>query len=168
MALLRAINVGGTQKLPMTELKAMCIDLGFQKVETYIASGNVVFDSSPDRQACKAMLEQRLAEYFGKPAGVILRTCPELESVLNANPFGDIAPSKVVVLFLDTEALPEMLQAVRHQQDERLHLGKQEILIAYPNGIGRSRLVIDAAKTGTARNINTVQKLAQLAKMTPN
>jgi len=165
VALLRAINVGGTQKLPMAELKAMCVGLGFQQVETYIASGNVIFDGPADRQACKALLEQRLGQYFGNPAGVILRTGPELQSVLSDNPFGDIAPSKVAVLFLETDANPEMLKAVRHQQDEKLHLGKQEILIAYPNGMGQSRLVVEAAKTGTARNINTVQALAQKAKI---
>lgn len=149
----------------MAELKAMCAGLGFQKVETYIASGNVIFDGPDDRQACKALLEQRFAQYFGKPAGIILRTGPELDAVLKDNPFGDIAPSKVAVLFLDRDAQPEMLKAVRHQQDEKLHLGKQEILIAYPNGMGQSRLVIEAAKTGTARNINTVQALAQKAKV---
>jgi uncharacterized protein (DUF1697 family) len=74
VALLRAVNVAGTSKLPMSELKAMCIDAGFVRVETYIASGNVVLDSKAKPPAVKAALERRLLVYFGKPAGVVVRT----------------------------------------------------------------------------------------------
>ena len=78
VALLRAVNVGGTGKLPMGELKAMCLDAGFISVETYIASGNVVLDSKAKPQAVKAELEARLLAYFGKPARVVVRTAEEM------------------------------------------------------------------------------------------
>ncbi len=148
----------------MADLKAMCGEIGFQNVETYIASGNVVFNSAADIQTCKAKLEQRLALYFGKPVGVLLRTAQDLDAVLAANPFGDVPPNKVQVLFLESMTHPDMLRAVRNQTDEKLHLANREIIIAYPKGMGQSRLVIDAAKTGTGRNINTVQALAAMAK----
>ena len=70
VALLRAVNVGGTGKLPMTELTAMCLDAGFADVQTYIASGNVVFSSKLGAAKVKAALEQRLHAYAGKPVGV--------------------------------------------------------------------------------------------------
>src|SRR5882757_1229406 len=74
VALLRAVNVGGTGKLPMGELKAMCEELGFGAVRTYIASGNVVFTSRVSESAIKSALEKRLATYAGKPVGVMERS----------------------------------------------------------------------------------------------
>ena len=74
VALLRAVNVGGTGKLPMTELKAMCEELGFGAVRTYIASGNVVFTSRKSESAIKAALEKRLHTYAGAPIGVLVRS----------------------------------------------------------------------------------------------
>jgi uncharacterized protein (DUF1697 family) len=162
---LRAVNVGGTQRLSMAELKAMCAEIGFQNIETYIASGNVVFSSSLDIQTCQAQMEQRIALHFGKPVGVLLRTAQDLDTVIGANPFADVAPNKVQVLFLDSLAHPDMLRMIRNQKDEILHLGQREVLIAYPNGMGQSRLVIEAAKSGTMRNMNTVQTLAEMARI---
>ena len=69
VALLRAVNVGGTGKLPMADLKAICSDAGFTQVETYIASGNVVFESKMTPSKVKSELEKRLHEYSGKPVG---------------------------------------------------------------------------------------------------
>ena len=73
IALLRAVNVGGTGKLPMTELKAMCETAGFKSVRTYIASGNVVFASTKSESQVKVALEAALAKYAGKPVGVMVR-----------------------------------------------------------------------------------------------
>jgi uncharacterized protein (DUF1697 family) len=87
VALLRAINVGGTGKLPMTDLKAMCEDAGFAHVQTYIASGNVVFESNASPAKVKSELEKRLHAYAGKPMGVVLRTASEMVAVAEANPF---------------------------------------------------------------------------------
>ena len=74
VALLRAVNVGGTGKLPMSELEAMCETAGFEKVKTYIASGNVVFTSGMSEAEVKAALEKALPAYAGKPVGVMVRT----------------------------------------------------------------------------------------------
>jgi uncharacterized protein (DUF1697 family) len=74
VALLRAVNVGGTGKLPMAELKAMCTRCGFSKVQTYIASGNAVFEAEEPAAKIKAALEKRLAAYAGKPVGVTPRS----------------------------------------------------------------------------------------------
>ena len=82
VALLRAVNVGGTGKLPMAELRAMCESAGFSSVKTYIASGNVVFRSKLPAAKVKALLEEALLKYAGKPVGVLLRTAAELKSVM--------------------------------------------------------------------------------------
>ena len=94
VALLRAVNVGGTGKLPMNELKTMCEELGFSAVRTYIASGNVVFNSRKSEAAVKAALEKRLADYAGKPVGVVVRTAAEMAAVAPAMA-GEAAPLKL-------------------------------------------------------------------------
>ena len=75
IALLRAVNVGGTGKLPMRDLKDICGELGFGRVRTYVASGNVVFTSRKSEGAIKTALEARLEAYAGKPLGVAVRIC---------------------------------------------------------------------------------------------
>lgn len=163
VALLRAVNVGGTGKLPMAELKAFCEELGFAKVRTYIASGNVVFESIKSETAIKAALEARLAQYAGKPVGVLVRTAAEMAEVARRNPYPEAPGNRVVALFLDVAPAADALQNLRHQKDERLALGTREIYVHYGEGMADSKLVIPAARTGTARNLNTVAKLAALA-----
>lgn len=163
IALLRAVNVGGTGKLPMAELKAMCAAEGFTKVQTYIASGNVVFASPHSPAKVKAALEARLLAYAGKPVGVIVRTAAEMAAVLKANPFPE-APSNWTVAFFLDETPPEgALDDLRGRQDEAVSLGEREIYVAYGSGMGRSKLTIPAARQGTARNMNTIAKLVELA-----
>lgn len=163
VALLRAVNVGGTGKLPMTELTAMCAAAGFTQVKTYIASGNVVFHSALDEAAVKASLEAKLHAYAGKPVGVMIRTAAEMAEVLAANPFADEPPNRTVAIFLDAPP-PEMLHlTITHQRDERVEAGLREIYVTYPGGMADSKLRIKEADGGTARNMNTVAKLAAMA-----
>jgi uncharacterized protein (DUF1697 family) len=163
VALLRAINVGGTGKLPMSDLKAICEELGFAAVRTYIASGNVVFTSSKSEAAVKALLEKRLAAYAGKPVGVLLRSAAEMAQVLADNPFPEMAPNRTMALFLDRAPPADTLASLRGQKDEDVRLGRREIYVHYGEGMAKSKLVIPAAKTGTARNMNTVAELARMA-----
>ena len=163
IALLRAVNVGGTGKLPMTELKAMCEASGFTDVKTYIASGNVVFRAAVDAGKAKAALEARLTDYAGKPVGVIIRTPTEMAAVLAANPFPDAPGNRTVAIFLETAPPAGSLDDVKHRKSEILALGTREIYVCYGDGMADSRLVIPAAKAGTARNMNTVARLAGMA-----
>ena len=163
IALLRAVNVGGTGKLPMSELKAMCEALGFASVKTYIASGNVVFTSRKSESAVKKALEAELERYAGKPVGVMVRTAAEMQAVLAENPFPKMAPNRTVAVFLDSAPPADTLKIVKGQKDEEIKLGRREIYIHYGNGMGQSKLVVPAAKTGTARNMNTVATLAKMA-----
>jgi uncharacterized protein (DUF1697 family) len=164
IALLRAVNVGGTGKLPMADLKAMCIDLGFTSVQTYIASGNVVFQSALSVVKVQSALEAKLQAYAAKPVGVHIRTNAQMQAVRDANPFPSAAPNRVMAIFLDTSADKAMLTAVTGQKDEQIALGLNELYVHYGEGMAQSKLKIPTAKTGTARNMNTVGKLAEMAE----
>jgi uncharacterized protein (DUF1697 family) len=163
VAFLRAVNVGGTGKLPMTELRAMAEAIGFANVRTYIASGNLVFASALSEAKAKTALERRLAQYAGKPVGVLVRTGGELAAVLRANPFTTAAASRTVAIFLDAPPPADTLAHVSGIGTEEISLGKREIYVHYPNGMARSKLRIPAAKAGTARNMNTIATLAEWA-----
>lgn len=163
VALLRAVNVGGTGTLPMSGLKALCEDEGFEQVRTYIASGNVVFTAKISEAKVKAALEARLAAYAGKPVGVAVRTAEAIAAVLEGNPFEGRPASKTVAIFLDGKPARDALKAVTGRHDEELHAGAHEIYVHYPSGMGRSKLKIPAARAGTARNMNTIAALAKLA-----
>src|ERR1700733_1913350 len=122
IGLLRAVNVGGTGKFPMSHLKELCEELGFGAVRTYIASGNVVFASRKSETAIKAALEKRLAAYAGKPVGVLIRTTAEMAKVAADNPFPKLAPNRTMALFLDRAPLADVLAGVRGQRDEKISL----------------------------------------------
>lgn len=163
VALLRAVNVGGTGKLPMAELKAMCEEAGFLAVQTYIASGNVVFTSKLAPPVVKKKLEHHLHAYAGKPVGVLIRTAAEMATVLADNPFAKAPGNRVVAIFLNEPPPDDVASTAKHQQHERIAGGRREIYVHYDEGMADSRLLIPAAKAGTARNMNTVAKLADMA-----
>jgi len=163
VALLRAVNVGGTGKLPMTELVSMCEAAGFGNVRTYIASGNVVFTSRLQEAAVKRAIEAQLAKYAGRPVTVRVRTAAEIAAVLEANPFTDEAPNRTVAIFLDGKPPKDAIERATNVRNERLALGVREIYVAYGDGMADSKLKIPAATVGTARNMNTVAKLAAMA-----
>jgi uncharacterized protein (DUF1697 family) len=164
IALLRAVNVGGTGKLPMADLKRMAEEAGFTGVRTYIASGNLLFDSNAAEAEVKAALEARLEVYAGKPVGVLVRTADEMAAVAAANPFPEAAPNRVVAIFLDDAPPTDALDRVTGRQEEALRFGRRELYVHYGEGMAASKLRIPAARDGTARNMNTVAKLAQLAR----
>ena len=164
VALLRAVNVGGTGKLPMTELTSMCEKAGFENVKTYIASGNVVFTSAKSEKAVKAALEKALADFAGKEVPVMVRTAAEMAAVAKANPFADAPGNRVLAILLDAAPPKDALDHARHVDGEEMALGKREIYVRYTDhGMGQSKLVIPAGKRGTGRNMNTIAKLAAMA-----
>jgi uncharacterized protein (DUF1697 family) len=168
IALLRAVNVGGTGKLPMTELKAMCVAAGFSDVRTYIASGNVVFQSGAPAAKVTAALEQALHAYAGKPVKVFVRSAAEMARVLAANPFPDAAPNRTVTVFLDHAPAADTASRLSGQNGEQVELGRHEIYIHYGDGMGQSKLKVPGADAGTARNMNTVAKLLAMAAGSAN
>lgn len=163
VALLRAVNVGGTGKLPMAELREMCERIGFINVRTYIASGNVVFASALSASEVQAAFEDALAAHVGKPVGVVVLTPEEMATALAENPFADRAPNHTMAIFLDGAPSATALDRVTGRENEDLALGQRVIYVHYGEGMGDSKLKIPAAAKGTARNMNTVVALVRLS-----
>jgi uncharacterized protein (DUF1697 family) len=166
VALLRGMNLVGKSTLKMADLKDIACKLGLDDVRTYIASGNLLFTSADPEEELRRLLEKELGAHMSKEVRVMLRTVDEMEAVVRANPFRDERPNNVQAFFLNVPPPADMLATVRNRaDDERIAAGDREVYVAYgERGIGRSRLRIPAAEAGTARNMNTVARLAQLAR----
>ena len=166
VALLRGVNLLGVSTLRMTDLKSIAEELGLDCIRTYIASGNLLFQSSGSEEELRLMLQERLLRHMGRDIRVMLRTAEELEAVVQSNPFRDQKGNLVQAFFLNETPPADLLESVRNQaDDERIAVGPREVFVAYgERGIGKSRLRIPAAECGTARNMNTVVKLAELAR----
>ena len=162
VALLRAVNVGGTGALAMVDLRRLCAQAGFVRPETYIASGNAVFEADLAEAEVRIRLERALTRQQGAPVAVLVRSVAEMASALAANPFGDLPGNFAYALFLPSPPAAADLAEAKGRSDERLALGAREIYLGYPTGMGRSKLTLPASKAGTARNMNTVAKLAQI------
>jgi uncharacterized protein (DUF1697 family) len=174
VALIRGINVGGRNTVPMAELREMLGEQGLEDVVTYIQSGNVVFRSS-DRSVTKlaARIEDGIGETFGCKVRVILRTPTELERIAAGNPFlrRKADPAKLHVVFLDAKPAARAvadLDPGRSPPDE-FEVRGSEIYVQLPNGAGRSKLTIDYFERrlgvkATHRNWRTLLKLVELMK----
>jgi uncharacterized protein (DUF1697 family) len=164
VALLRAVNVGGTGALSMAELQSVCAKAGLDNVRTYIQSGNVVFQSQMPEQVLVAKLEQAISGRMGRPVTVLIRTASELRATLDANPFPRAKPAQVGVMFLPEPVACGLLTGLVIPGREELRLIGREIFIHYPDGMGRSKLKLPPqVANGTTRNLNTVSRLAAMA-----
>lgn len=162
VALIRAVNVSGTGKLPKEDLKAMGEACGFDNTRTFINSGNLLFTSDLGEDAVQQRMEERLADYFGKPTAVFVRSASEMAEAAAKSPFADDKPSRVMAHFIDDVPAQEMIDDARDVAGERMALGSRLIYVSYGEGIGSSKLKLPAVKQGTARNMNSVAKIAEL------
>jgi uncharacterized protein (DUF1697 family) len=169
IALLRGVNVGGHAPVPMARLRELCAALGWTGVETYIQSGNVVFEASGKAAALEAALEKALAEAFGFAPAVIVRSAAQLKAMAAANPFPEASetePNRILVGL--GKARPkagaaEVIQA-KAAAGETVAEAGGALWFHYPNGAGTSKLtpkLIDRAAGSpvTARNWRTVTTL---------
>jgi uncharacterized protein (DUF1697 family) len=168
--LLRAVNVGGA-KLPMADLKAIAADLGATDVATYIASGNLVADVPGDPDAFDRALERAVEQRFGYFREVISRTRDELVAALDAHPFEVIEPRYSYVSFMLAAPTKEAIEAAADVPtgEDRWQVIGRELHLRYADGAGRAQLKeAQLARAlgripATARNLNTVRKLIELA-----
>jgi uncharacterized protein (DUF1697 family) len=167
VALLRAVNVGGTGALPMAELRAMGEACGFANVRTFIASGNLLLDSDESEATIKAALEAKLATRAGRPVEVFVRTGAELAAIVAANPFPDAHRSRHLVYFYDVPPPVDLITQCRDANGERIALATRELHVDYGDGIRFTKLKIPGKLDHTGRSINTVQKLAALLQGAP-
>jgi uncharacterized protein (DUF1697 family) len=164
VALLRGVNLMGSTTLRMADLKAIAEELGLQSPRTFIASGNLLFTSRKGERAIKSALQAALTTRMSRDVGVMVRTAEEMARVASNNPFADGPGNKVVAIFLDEAPPKDALENAKNVAGERMALGTREIYVHYPNGQGQSKLRIPAAATGTARNMNSVRKMAAMAE----
>ena len=161
-ALIRAVNVTGTGKLPKEDLKAMGEACRFEHCRAFINSGNLLFTSDLGEAEAKRRMEQRVADYFGKPVPVYLRSAAEMAEIARCNPFADDKPSWVFAYFIDEEPCQAMIDEARDVAGERLALGPRTVYVSYGAGIGKTKLKLPLSKRGTARNMNSVARMAEL------
>jgi uncharacterized protein (DUF1697 family) len=160
IALPRAINLGSRKAVPMAGLRAMLEDLGFTDVRSLLNSGNLVFKSKPTGPKLEALLEDAARRDLGLDTEFMVRTSQELKRIVSGNPFKKEAkadPGHLMVHFCK-EAVPKTLKVSGRGREDYRVKGKN-IYVAYPDGIGRSKFKM--AVTSTARNWNTVLKLAK-------
>lgn len=172
VALLRAVNVGGRGKVAMADLRALLADLGFEAPRSLLQSGNLVFRSRPTGSALEALLEKEAEAGLGLATDFLVRTADEWAAIVAANPFAAMArddPSHLVVMPLKSPPDAGGLAALRAwiPGREKVEAVGRELYIAYPDGIGTSKLTIAVIERrlktrGTARNWNTATKLAAL------
>ena len=173
VALLRGINIGGKNKLPMADLAAIFREAGCDGVRTYIQSGNVVFRADPAlAEEIPSLIGESILDRFGYRTPVIARSARELGEIVQANPFADTGTeaNRLLVFFLadlPDRVRVETLDPDRSPGDEFV-VRRREIFLHYPNGVARSKLTnsyFDStlATTSTGRNWRTVTKLLELA-----
>lgn len=172
VALLRGINVGGKNKLPMADLSAMFRETGCDDVRTYIQSGNVVFRASTELAGdIPSLISASIIDQFGYSVPVVTRTASEFEEIVQANPFAGIGAeaNKLHVMFLadlPDRARVDALDPNRSPGDEFAVLGR-EVFLHCPNGVARSKLTnayfdSSLSTTSTSRNWRTVGKLLEM------
>ena len=173
VALLRGINVGGSNKVPMADLRALFDALGYPDAQTYIQSGNVVFSARAGESALVTAIEGAIEEAFSLRVPVVIRSRAQLAAVASASPFDGAAPTAVHVAFLSgfpTVASVAALDPDRSPPDT-FAVVDREVYLHYPNGSGRSKLTLDYLERvlgvrATARNWNTVTKLLAMTGLT--
>lgn len=165
VALLRAVNVGGTGLLPMSELAALCTGLGFQDVRTYIQSGNVVFRTPLAAERAGEALAKKLAVHMRRPCDVMVRDADALRALLAANPFPGAEPARVIVLFYAQPVRKALVDGLTGPDGEVVVAAGREVYVHYVNGQGRSKLKLPKdLGVFTGRNVNTVAKLLAMAE----
>ena len=162
VAMVRGVMPVGKGILPAARLKEMGEANGFGKVRTFIATGNLLFVDDRSEGTVLRLLEQQVADHFGRPTPVFVRTAAELAEAAAANPFSDDKPSRVMAHFIAEPPAKAMIDDARDVAGERIALGPRLLYVSYGDGIGKTRLKLPAVKLGTARNMNSVAKMAAL------
>jgi uncharacterized protein (DUF1697 family) len=175
IALLRAVNLGPHNRVPMAALRELANDLGLTNARTLLNSGNIVFEGGRRSPAAVAqLLEAETARRLGVRTDFMVRRAAEWQALIEANPFPDVAkrePNRLLVICLkaapDARTARAFEQAVRAGR-EQVRIAGAQAYIVYPDGVGRSTLTMTAIEKalgtrGTGRNWRTVLKLAALA-----
>jgi uncharacterized protein (DUF1697 family) len=173
-ALLRGINVGGSRRVPMADLRTLMAGLGYDDVRTYLQSGQATFATDHgDEESLAAGLHGAIEERFGFPVDVIVRDHAYLRAIADACPFpaAELEAKQLHVTYfsapVDEERFAEIDRAA--YLPEEFRLGDRALYLYAPNGLGRSKLAEHLSKPrlnkgviATSRNWNTVLKLVEM------
>lgn len=167
IVLLRGINVSGKNKLPMVDLRKMLSVLGYQNVQTYIQSGNIILDSAKEKSLIAQEIKDRIEDKFGYDVPVIIRTIEDLQKTIQENPYPLENEKVVAAIFLSDVATKTDIEIHKAAEDQ-FTIVKDVVYIYCPNGFGRSKLTINVFEKklnvfGTSRNWRTTKKLVELA-----
>jgi uncharacterized protein (DUF1697 family) len=171
--LLRGINLGSRNRIAMPALREAFADAGFEDVQTYLQSGNVVLSSGAAPKTVARKCETVISDRFALEIAVVVRTRAELAAIVRRNPLGDVAndPKRYQVSFLDRKPAAEVVRKLEALAagGERLVASGRELYAWHPKGVARSKLWAALAGRGlgvtaTARNWTTVTKLLELAE----
>src|SRR5260370_22535032 len=152
ISMLRGINVGGHHMIKMDALRTLYESLGLRNPQTYVQSGNVIFKTGErDLIALGERIENAIERKFSFRPDVVMRTLSELREAIAGNPFaarGRIEPNKLLVTFLTSELAKEARNKLLkiETEPEEMHVGKREVYIYYPNGMGRPKVSWAAAE----------------------
>jgi uncharacterized protein (DUF1697 family) len=175
ISMLRGINVGGHKRIKMDQLRRSFEALGFEQVQTYIQSGNVVFKTGKSfTSKLSKRIEGRILEDFGFAVSVITRTADETETTIANNPFlkeRGVDPERLHVMFLSeipTPAALEKLAALTAPPDQ-CRCSDREIYFYLPNGVSKSvlmkspvdRILAVVTTTRNWRTVNTLHHMCQ-------
>ena len=174
IALLRAVNLAGFNKVSMADLKAVLVGLGFNDAQTLLNSGNIVFSGgNKTTTALEQTLERAIAKQLGVETDFLVRTAKEWQAIIDANPFPREAkedPSHLLAVIVKDAPSAAHVTALKKAivGREIVRASGRCAYIVYPDGIGRSKLTAAMIEKklgtrGTGRNWNTVMKLAALA-----
>ena len=168
VAFLRAVNVGGRNKVPMAELRTLLEDAGYGNVRTYIASGNVLLDGPAGRAALGSALERLVADAFGVTTTVMVRKPRDLGAIVAAHPFGSKTSETHVAFLMKTPAKSAAARLEEAAGAERVVLAGAEVYLRLQRGVHGSRLSAAQVESllgvpATLRNWRTVVALAELA-----
>jgi len=165
VAFLRGINVGGSNIIPMDELRALFCQTGLTNIRTYIQSGNVIFISEASEKNLIRKLEEALLRKAGKSVPVVIRTGKELADLVWHNPFPGAKPAQVGVMLFAAPVPADFMSGVSTAGREEVKIAAREVYIHYPDGMGRSKLKLPkSAREGTVRNMNTLSRLVELSE----
>ena len=175
VALLRAVNVGGTGVISMARLREVLASCGYRDIATYLQSGNAVFTCGTRASDARVAsdIEKAIREATAVDTRVLLRTREELERVVAGNPLVDVAtnPSRLIVVFLDQPPQAEAVRALDADAfaPDRFAIVGREVYVWCPNGVSKTKLTQGffekklGAHAATGRNWNTVRALLELA-----
>jgi uncharacterized protein (DUF1697 family) len=166
---IRGINVGGNTMVSMKDLVQFCTDLGFENVRSYLNSGNVILESSLPEENLRKTLETGLSSKLKKNVIISIRNAIELEQIIKHNPFSIQKGSRVGVMLVNDSIEDVSINEFETKGKEEIILGKREVYVHYPDGMGRSTLKWpNRFNSGTMRNINTLTKLVSITNEKTN